>query len=119
MVWRQSVAHIRRASMANGMYSSSIYFRRADRNVRSQEHNGTADNEGAATMWSDQSITAWSQSDTQWHLNEFSAITMLNTHSMSSAFRNWCEQNNLMPRLSKYLEADVKTIKQQYRTAST
>eukprot|EP00971_Amphidinium_carterae_P348490 6490519-Amphidinium_carterae.2 len=30
MVWRQSVAHIRRASMANGIYSSSIYFGQAE-----------------------------------------------------------------------------------------
>eukprot|EP00971_Amphidinium_carterae_P094879 1877321-Amphidinium_carterae.1 len=36
---------------------------------------------------------------------------------MSSTFHIWCEQNNLMPILSKYLEADGKTIKQQYVTA--
>eukprot|EP00971_Amphidinium_carterae_P352633 6492683-Amphidinium_carterae.3 len=30
MVWRQSVAHIRRASMSNGMCISSIYFRGAE-----------------------------------------------------------------------------------------
>eukprot|EP00971_Amphidinium_carterae_P317927 6320096-Amphidinium_carterae.1 len=31
MVWRQLiVAHIRRASMGNGMYNLSIYFRRAE-----------------------------------------------------------------------------------------
>eukprot|EP00971_Amphidinium_carterae_P262764 5212771-Amphidinium_carterae.1 len=35
----------------------------------------------------------------------------------SRTFMNWCEQNNLMPILSKYLEADDKTVKQQYVTA--
>eukprot|EP00971_Amphidinium_carterae_P335156 6470847-Amphidinium_carterae.2 len=35
-------------------------------------------------IWLDHSIIAWSQSDTHWDSNEFSAITMLNTHSMSS-----------------------------------
>eukprot|EP00971_Amphidinium_carterae_P350481 6491570-Amphidinium_carterae.1 len=50
------------------------------------------DNEGAATLWLDHSISACSQSDTKWHLNEFSAITMLNTISMSSTCRTWCEQ---------------------------
>eukprot|EP00971_Amphidinium_carterae_P350522 6491596-Amphidinium_carterae.3 len=117
MVWRQSVAHIRRASMANGMYSSSIYFRRAeDISIEFvpnhlEAHNGNTvamfdlknrmgqpigliigvwnidewqriDNEGAATMWLDHSTSAWSQSDTQWYLNELSAITMLNTHRL-------------------------------------
>eukprot|EP00971_Amphidinium_carterae_P317928 6320096-Amphidinium_carterae.2 len=41
---------------------------------------------------------------------------MLNTHSMSRTFRNWCEQSNLMAIPNKYLEADG-TIKQQYVTA--
>eukprot|EP00971_Amphidinium_carterae_P132719 2628703-Amphidinium_carterae.1 len=71
------------------------------------------DIEGAATLWLDHSTSTWSQSDTQWHLNEFSAVTMFNTHSMSSTFRNWCKQN-IFSILSKYLEADGKTIKQQY-----
>eukprot|EP00971_Amphidinium_carterae_P352341 6492555-Amphidinium_carterae.5 len=152
--WRQSVAHIRRASMANGMYtvySSSIYFRRAEdisiefvpnyieanankagqetamfnlRGAMGQpigvwniEEWQRIDNEAQATIWLDHSISAWSQSETQWHLNEFSAITMCNTHSMSRTFRNWCEQNNLMAVLNKYLEADG-TIKQQYVMAN-
>eukprot|EP00971_Amphidinium_carterae_P328103 6459820-Amphidinium_carterae.1 len=38
---------------------------------------------------------------------------MLNTRSMSNAFRNWCDQNNLTGVLNKYLEADG-TIKQRY-----
>eukprot|EP00971_Amphidinium_carterae_P288604 5730621-Amphidinium_carterae.4 len=74
------------------------------------------DNEGAAKMWLDRSISAWYKQDTQWHLNEFSAITMLNTHSMSRTSMNWCEQNNLMTIVSKYLEADGKTIKQYVTT---
>eukprot|EP00971_Amphidinium_carterae_P266828 5292888-Amphidinium_carterae.2 len=41
----------------------------------------------------------------QWHLNEFSAITMLNTRSMSNAFGNWCDQSNPTAVLNKYLEA--------------
>eukprot|EP00971_Amphidinium_carterae_P348666 6490619-Amphidinium_carterae.1 len=44
------------------------------------------DNKAQATIWLDHSISAWSQSDTRWRLNEFSAITMLNTHSMSRTF---------------------------------
>eukprot|EP00971_Amphidinium_carterae_P134739 2670001-Amphidinium_carterae.4 len=41
------------------------------------------DNEGATRMCLGHLRSAWSISDTQWHLNEFSAITMLNTFSMS------------------------------------
>eukprot|EP00971_Amphidinium_carterae_P329775 6462452-Amphidinium_carterae.2 len=47
------------------------------------------DNDAPATLWLDHSISAWSMTDTQWHLNEFSAITMLNTRSMHNKFRNW------------------------------
>eukprot|EP00971_Amphidinium_carterae_P199637 3962485-Amphidinium_carterae.2 len=54
--------------------------------------------------------------DTQWHLNEFSAITMLNTRSMSNAFHNWCDQNNLTAVLNRYLEVDG-TIKQPAQKA--
>eukprot|EP00971_Amphidinium_carterae_P174628 3461696-Amphidinium_carterae.1 len=74
-------------------------------------------------VWLDHSISAWSQSDTQWHLNEFSAITMLNTHSTSRTFRcdefpQWVRtEQYLMTVRSKYLEAD-STIKQQYVMAT-
>eukprot|EP00971_Amphidinium_carterae_P253378 5030748-Amphidinium_carterae.3 len=30
MVWRKSIDHIRRSSVACGVYSSSVYFRRAE-----------------------------------------------------------------------------------------
>eukprot|EP00971_Amphidinium_carterae_P326928 6458031-Amphidinium_carterae.1 len=39
------------------------------------------------------SISAWCVTETQWHLNEYSAITMLNTNSMRRTFRGFCENN--------------------------
>eukprot|EP00971_Amphidinium_carterae_P340672 6479125-Amphidinium_carterae.3 len=54
---------------------------------------------------------------TQWHLNAYSAITMLSTRLMSTAFEQWCENNGLSTIISKYSQADGITIKQQYRTA--
>eukprot|EP00971_Amphidinium_carterae_P136038 2695635-Amphidinium_carterae.1 len=66
-------------------------------------------------LWLDHSISSWATTATQWHLNEYTAITMLNTRSMSQAFRNWCENNWLNVVLNKYLEADG-SIKPQYAT---
>eukprot|EP00971_Amphidinium_carterae_P251251 4987637-Amphidinium_carterae.2 len=42
LVWKQSIAHTRHASMANGVYSASIYYRRAgDMSIEFvPEHNG-------------------------------------------------------------------------------
>eukprot|EP00971_Amphidinium_carterae_P015067 297513-Amphidinium_carterae.2 len=84
--------------------------------VWNNENGQRIDNDAPATLWLGLSISAWSMTDTQWHLNEFSAISMLNTRSMSNAFRGWCEQNNLTTVLNKYLEANG-TIKQQYVVA--
>eukprot|EP00971_Amphidinium_carterae_P268266 5322542-Amphidinium_carterae.1 len=69
-----------------------------------------------STLWLGHAISAWAITDAQLHLNVFTAITMLNTRSMSQTFHNWCDQNNLTGMLLKHLEADG-TIKQQYVVA--
>eukprot|EP00971_Amphidinium_carterae_P067954 1344760-Amphidinium_carterae.2 len=67
-----------------------------------------------STLWMDYSVSAWANTATQWYLNEFTAITLLN----SAGFRSWCDQNNLNGVLNKYLETDG-TIKPQYVTADS
>eukprot|EP00971_Amphidinium_carterae_P300181 5964261-Amphidinium_carterae.4 len=129
--------------MANGVYSASIYYRRAE-DISIEfvpEHNGREtvnlnlmgcmgppmgvwnivdwqriDTSAQSTLWLDHSISAWAITDTQCHLNDFTAITMLNIRSMSQRFGNWCDQNTLTGVLNKCLEADG-TIKQQYAVA--
>eukprot|EP00971_Amphidinium_carterae_P076628 1513547-Amphidinium_carterae.2 len=53
---------------------------------------GKADNANT-TLRSDHSISTWRTTTTQWHMNTYSSITMLNTKSMTVAFRQWCEDN--------------------------
>eukprot|EP00971_Amphidinium_carterae_P172696 3423582-Amphidinium_carterae.1 len=107
--------------MANAVYSASIYYRRAE-DISIEfvpERNGQEariDTSAQSTLWLDHLISAWAITDTQWHLNEFTAIAMLSPHSMSQTFRNWCDQNNLTVVLNSYLEADG-AIKQQYVVA--
>eukprot|EP00971_Amphidinium_carterae_P171607 3402236-Amphidinium_carterae.2 len=74
------------------------------------------DNQAQSMLWLDHSISVWATMATQCHLNEYAAITMLNTVSMSQAFKNWCKNNRLNVALNKYLEADG-AIKPQYVTA--
>eukprot|EP00971_Amphidinium_carterae_P296834 5896961-Amphidinium_carterae.1 len=66
-------------------------------------------------LWLDHSISAWCTNETQWHLNEYTAITMLNTPSLRRTFRGFCENNKLSTVLYKYMEADG-TMKPQYVT---
>eukprot|EP00971_Amphidinium_carterae_P062763 1242375-Amphidinium_carterae.1 len=101
MVWRQSVAYIRRASMANGMYNSSIYFRRAeDFSIEFvpnhlEAHSGNTGQEAA--MFNLEGAMG-------------KPIGVWNIDRVVTA---WCEQNNLLTILNKYVEVDGKTIKQQ------
>eukprot|EP00971_Amphidinium_carterae_P041450 813935-Amphidinium_carterae.2 len=55
---------------------------------------------------------------TQWHMNVYSAITMLNTRSMTIAFKQFCENNGLSTILTKFIEA-YGTIKPQYVTVDS
>eukprot|EP00971_Amphidinium_carterae_P023557 464738-Amphidinium_carterae.1 len=57
------------------------------------------DNSAATILWLDHSISAWSVTETQWHLNECSAITMLNTTSLKRSFKGFCENNGLSTML--------------------
>eukprot|EP00971_Amphidinium_carterae_P057594 1139093-Amphidinium_carterae.1 len=67
------------------------------------------DNQTQSMLWLDHSISAWATAATQWHLNEYIAIAMLNTRSMSHTFRNWCENNGLNVFLNKYLTKVLNT----------
>eukprot|EP00971_Amphidinium_carterae_P039720 780168-Amphidinium_carterae.4 len=73
------------------------------------------DNNASTILWLDHSISAWCVTETQWHLNEYSAITMLNTNSMRRTFRGFCENNGLSTMLYKYMDNDG-TMKPQYVT---
>eukprot|EP00971_Amphidinium_carterae_P229236 4547791-Amphidinium_carterae.1 len=73
-------------------------------------------NHSSNNLWFDHSIGAWMTTPTHWHLNAYSASTMWNTRSMSTAFKQWCENSVLSAIINKYLEADGITIKPQYRT---
>eukprot|EP00971_Amphidinium_carterae_P095717 1894257-Amphidinium_carterae.1 len=46
-------------------------------------------------------------------MNEYSAITMLNTPSLRRSFRGFCEHNGLSPILRKFL-ANESNMKQQF-----
>eukprot|EP00971_Amphidinium_carterae_P200109 3971348-Amphidinium_carterae.1 len=50
-------------------------------------------------------------------MNAYIAVTVLNTKSMAVASKQWWDNNGLATILSKFLEADGKTIKPQYVTA--
>eukprot|EP00971_Amphidinium_carterae_P200785 3984384-Amphidinium_carterae.1 len=50
-------------------------------------------------------------------MNAYSAITVLNTKSMTVALRQWCGDNGLIMILAKFLENNGKTLKPQYVTA--
>eukprot|EP00971_Amphidinium_carterae_P106537 2110163-Amphidinium_carterae.1 len=43
------------------------------------------DDRGNGTLWLNRSIATWMTTATQWHMNAYSAITLLNTRSMSVA----------------------------------
>eukprot|EP00971_Amphidinium_carterae_P135952 2693917-Amphidinium_carterae.1 len=53
---------------------------------------------------------------TQWHVNAYTAITMLNTKSMTVAFKQWCDSNGLTAILRRFLDQDGDTLKPQYVT---
>eukprot|EP00971_Amphidinium_carterae_P064425 1275932-Amphidinium_carterae.1 len=76
------------------------------------------DNNASTILWLDHSIAAWCTSETQWHLNEYSAITMLNTQSLRRTLRGFCENNGLNTMLYKYMENDG-TMKPQLRRSGT
>eukprot|EP00971_Amphidinium_carterae_P121627 2408562-Amphidinium_carterae.1 len=59
------------------------------------------DNNASTSLWLDHSISVWSVTETQWHLNEY------------SAFRGFCENNGLSPMLYKFLDNEGN-VKQQY-----
>eukprot|EP00971_Amphidinium_carterae_P251020 4982867-Amphidinium_carterae.1 len=65
--------------------------------------------------WLDHSISAWCTTDTQWHLNEYTAITLLNTQSLRRSFRGFCANNNLSTLLNKFMDTDG-SLKPQYVT---
>eukprot|EP00971_Amphidinium_carterae_P007977 157925-Amphidinium_carterae.6 len=54
-----------------------------------------ADDIGKRTLWLDHSIATWMTTTTQWHMNAYTAITMLNWRSMTVAFKQWCDNNGL------------------------
>eukprot|EP00971_Amphidinium_carterae_P318298 6327045-Amphidinium_carterae.1 len=53
------------------------------------------DNDANINLWLDHSISTWSVTETQWHMSEYSAITMLNTPNLRRSFRQFCEHNGL------------------------
>eukprot|EP00971_Amphidinium_carterae_P006378 125770-Amphidinium_carterae.1 len=53
------------------------------------------DTQSSTKLWLHHSISAWCTTDTQWHLTEYTAITMLNTPSFKRTFRGFCENDNL------------------------
>eukprot|EP00971_Amphidinium_carterae_P087965 1740306-Amphidinium_carterae.2 len=75
------------------------------------------DNQGDNVLWLDHSMATWTTTPTQWHMNAFTAVTMLNTRSLSVSFKQWCNNNGLSDIWTKFLEADGKTITPQYVTA--
>eukprot|EP00971_Amphidinium_carterae_P346301 6487656-Amphidinium_carterae.1 len=52
---------------------------------------------------------------TQWHMNVYSAVTMLNNCSLTIALKQFCESNGLSTIFSKFVKTDG-TIKPQYVT---
>eukprot|EP00971_Amphidinium_carterae_P159613 3164479-Amphidinium_carterae.1 len=56
---------------------------------------------------------------TQWHMNVYSAVTMLNPRSLTIAFKQFCENSGLSTILIKFVETDGShrgAIKPQYVT---
>eukprot|EP00971_Amphidinium_carterae_P012688 249964-Amphidinium_carterae.2 len=122
LVWKTSMNNILSNSHARAAAHSSIYFRRAEdvSNEFNPVFNGQEpqplnlrnllgrpigvwtmddwykiDTTASTILWLDHSISAWCVTETQWHLNEYSAITMLNTNSFKRSFRGFCENNGL------------------------
>eukprot|EP00971_Amphidinium_carterae_P115794 2293571-Amphidinium_carterae.4 len=75
------------------------------------------DNLANNTLCLDHSVATWITTPTQWHLSFYTAVTMLNTRSLSVGFKHWCDNNGLSDIRAKLLEADQKTIKPQSVTA--
>eukprot|EP00971_Amphidinium_carterae_P049974 984923-Amphidinium_carterae.4 len=127
--------------MANGVQSAKLYYCRAE-DVSMEfvpEYNGQKpaninllqwvgqpmgvwnmddwhriDTSAQSTPWMDHSASAWANTARQWHLDDVTAVTMLNTRSMSTAFLAWCDNNGANGVLNK---ADGTTIKPQCVTA--
>eukprot|EP00971_Amphidinium_carterae_P045144 888355-Amphidinium_carterae.1 len=129
LVWKTSINNVLANSHAQANAHSSVYFRRAEdvslefnpvfngqdpMNLHLQALMGRPigvwkmddwhriDNNASTILWLDHSISAWCVTDTQWHLNEYSAITMLNAPSLRRTFRGFCENNGLSTMLYKY-----------------
>eukprot|EP00971_Amphidinium_carterae_P018968 373673-Amphidinium_carterae.5 len=59
-----------------------------------------ADNGDNGTLWLDHSVYTWMTTSTQWHVNAYSAITMLNTKSMTHS-------DNGVTTMAQYVTADA------------
>eukprot|EP00971_Amphidinium_carterae_P213936 4245924-Amphidinium_carterae.1 len=77
------------------------------------------DNNASMSIWLDHSISTWSVTETQWHMNEYSAITMLNTPSLRRSFRQFCDHNGLSAMLLKYMDNDGNMRPQFVRTMAS
>eukprot|EP00971_Amphidinium_carterae_P250995 4982469-Amphidinium_carterae.2 len=57
---------------------------------------------------------------TQWHMNVYSAVTMLNTRSLTIAFKQFCANNGFSTILTKSIEPDgtIKPQLSQYVTVA-
>eukprot|EP00971_Amphidinium_carterae_P242349 4812034-Amphidinium_carterae.1 len=51
------------------------------------------DNQGNNSLWLDRSVATWKTTPTQWCMNAFTAVTLLNTHSFSVGFKQRCDNN--------------------------
>eukprot|EP00971_Amphidinium_carterae_P036820 724053-Amphidinium_carterae.1 len=51
------------------------------------------DTKASTILWLDHSISAWCATETQWHLYEYTAITMLHTQSLRRTFRGFGKNN--------------------------
>eukprot|EP00971_Amphidinium_carterae_P142401 2820677-Amphidinium_carterae.3 len=71
-----------------------------------------------AALWLDHSISAWSMMDTQWHLNEFTAITMLNTCSGPLSFNGSSRRAEHHLRPPHVLTVDLGERKQSGENAA-
>eukprot|EP00971_Amphidinium_carterae_P349711 6491169-Amphidinium_carterae.3 len=126
LVWKTSINNVLTNSHARANAHSSILQwtgsnepqfpratwktnRRLDNGRLAQDRQQCVDNPGWTIQYP-RGVT-----ETQWHLNEYSAITMLNTKSLRRTFRDFCENNGLSTMLYKYMENDG-TMKPQYVT---
>eukprot|EP00971_Amphidinium_carterae_P036480 717262-Amphidinium_carterae.1 len=64
------------------------------------------DNNASTSLWLDHAIATWSITETQWHMNEYSANTMLNTPSLRRSFHAFCEHNGLSTMLHKFIDSE-------------